>query len=169
MAFLSRNQFVAVATTMCAVGFLAAPASAYARPPAPLAPFCGNWVMPAGRFVINQDNSIVVEMDGWDGPTGTGRHIQYHLEHVLFGQPDVTTGTVDGAINGNKINFRAHWDPHQGSSLWNEYSGTIGDDGYASGTTRNSVGAVNNWGSVAPLTCVTQPGDPSMPDIVTSQ
>jgi hypothetical protein len=153
MTILSRTQLTAATTAVCAVGFLTMPASAHARPPIPLAPICDSFVMGPGTFVINQDNNIVVEMDGWDGKTGTGRRIKYHLEHDLFGQPDVTTGIADGAINGNKINFRAHWDPHPGSSQWNEYAGTIGDDGYARGTTRNSGGAVNKWGSVEPLKC----------------
>src|SRR5262249_44397212 len=122
-----RTRISAAASAVCAVGFLTMPTSAYARPPVPQAPFCGNWVIPAGNFVINQDNNIVVEMDGWDGETSSGQHIQYKLNFSLFGQPPgMTTGTVtDGAIEGNTIHFKADWDPRPGSSDWNEYTGTI--------------------------------------------
>lgn len=169
----NRTRIASVATALCAIGSLTMPGSAYARPPVPLAPFCGGWAIPAGTFVINQDNGIQVEMDGWDGPAPSQQRIQYKLNYSLFGQPPaVTTGTVtDGAIDGNTIHFKADWDPHPGSSDWNQYTGTIDDNGYASGTTYNDGqkrNSGNRWGSVAPLTCVGSPGVPWMPPIVTS-
>lgn len=171
---INRTQLTATAA-VCVVGLLIAPAAANARPPMPLAPFCGNWAMEPGPFVINQDNNIVVEMDGWDGQTPSGQHVQYKLSFSLFGQsPEVTPGAVvDGAIEGNTIHFKADWDPRPGSSDWNEYTGTIDADGYAHGTTHNDgqlgiFGDKNDWGSVQPLTCIGSPGLPWMPKVKTS-
>lgn len=174
MPYLNRVRLTA-AVTVCAVGFLTIPAVAYGRPPIPRAPVCGKWVIPAGSFVINQDNNIVVEMDGWGGESPSEQHIQYKLNFSLFGQPpEVTQGTVtEGAVEGDSIHFKADWDPRPGSSDWNEYSGKIDGDGYAHGTTHNdgqdsAQGEVNGWHSAGPLLCVPSPGVPWMPNIVTS-
>ncbi|WP_123026270.1 DUF4189 domain-containing protein [Mycolicibacterium stellerae] len=160
MTLLNRTR-IRAAIAICAVGYLAMPLSAYARPPAPLAPPCGNWVIPAGTFVINQDNGIVVEMEGWNGDAASGQPIRY-LSPALFGPKDVTTGHIATYKNAdiyhvNQIFFRADWDPHPGSSDWNDYRGTIDGNGYASGTTTNDGGATNGWRSVQPLKCTPGP------------
>lgn len=151
MTIFSKSTFIA--TALFAILSLVIPVVVQARPPIPRKPICDSFVIGPGTFVVNQSNHIVVEMDGWNGPKGVDKPIKYHLEN----NADATTGKVDGVIEGNKINFRAHWDPHPGSAAWNEYSGTIGDDGFARGTTRNNSGAQNNWGSVQPLQCAGSP------------
>ncbi len=161
MAIRNRTRITAAATALCAVGFLTMPVSAHA------APICDSWVIGPGQFEIKQDHvGILVEMDGWDGKLGAGKHIQYHLDFEFLGmRPEVTTGTVTaGAIEGNTIDFTAKWD----SKSWsNHYWGSIGDNGYASGTTEHN-GVREGWRSVDPLTCVGSPGVPWMPRIVTS-
>jgi Domain of unknown function (DUF4189) len=162
MSIRNRTRVFAFAAVLSAVGLMAMPASADARPPAPLAPACGSWIIPAGTFVINQDNGIVVEMEGWNSDAASGQPIQY-LSPALFGPKDVTTGHISTDLNAdihnvNKIYFRADWDPKPGSSDWNDYWGTIDDNGViVRGRTTNNGGVTNGWSSAKPLKCAAAP------------
>ncbi len=162
MAIRNRTRVLAFAAVVAAVGLQMIPPPADARPSAPLAPpACGNWVIPAGTFVINQDNGIVVEMEGWNADAASGQPIRY-LSPALFGPKGVTTGHVSTDKNADiyhvdHIYFRADWDPKQGSSDWNDYSGTIDGNGIARGATTNDSGVTNGWRSAKPLKCSIPP------------
>ncbi|MEW2418366.1 hypothetical protein AB0953_32405 [Streptomyces sp. NPDC046866] len=83
--------------------------------------------------------------------------------YAIVGKTAGTFGTVYGGMSGRSINFTAHWDQGPGAGLTNTYTGQVGDDGFASGTTRNNQNATNSWRSNEKMSCVYKPPPPPNP------
>jgi hypothetical protein len=131
--------------------FLAATALAFtagaivAVPAAQAEPTC---TVPGPHLTLHQANGydIVVSANGATlGPTGLAR-----------ANPEMATyGDVSGGIQGRTINFTITWSDNKGTA---HFTGTVGDDGVAHGTSSGPSVPVNLWNpgpwdSVGALTC----------------
>ncbi len=130
-----------------AVGFLTVPAPAQAVPMLPLAPACQYGF--TGGFGLQQSNGAAVTFST-NGPfeavgdahaTGTGGS-----------GLDTMEGKVNGGITGNQLAFTIRW--YSGPT--GKYTGTVGDDGFAHGTTFDVVNRESRatWDAMFPLSCV---------------
>lgn len=77
---------------------------------------------------------------------------------VIPGGEIGTYGNVSGGIQGRKIDFTITWDNNKGAA---HFTGTVGDDGVAHGTSTGPSVPINlwnpgAWNSVGPLTCTDQ-------------
>jgi len=136
-----------------AIGLLTVPMPAQADPTIPLAPACQYGF--TGGFGLQQSNGAVVTFST-NGPfeavgdahaTGTGGSGN-----------DTMEGKVNGGISGNQLAFTIRWY----SGPIGKYSGTVGDDGFAHGTTFDAANRESraNWDAMFPLSCV-QPAAPA--------
>jgi hypothetical protein len=134
---VTRKLLGAAAVVFAAGGFLAVPAHADAT--------C---TVPGQYLNLHQSNGydIVVSANGATlGPTGLAR-----------ATPELATyGDVSGGIQGRNIDFTITWSDNKGQA---HFTGTVGDDGVAHGTSTGPSIPVNLWNpgpwdSDGPLTC----------------
>ncbi|MCV7424780.1 SH3 domain-containing protein [Mycobacterium yunnanensis] len=126
--------------------------TAWALPPLPLAPTCTDYVYPSS-FELMQDNGILVAInDNGDRFDGGG------ASYTVPGKPDVT-GISTGRRTGRSIDISVNWS----NGFSNHYTGQIGDDLVARGSTVNNLGTSNSWYSLAKFTCVTPAPPPPPP------
>ena len=76
---------------------------------------------------------------------------------VIHGAPDQNSqGTVTGGVYGRNVEFRIAW---PGTKAYVLYTGTVGDDGFAHGTSTAIANPVNlaagPWDSTTALVCGT--------------
>jgi hypothetical protein len=143
------------AAAICAVGFLIFPVPAQAAPMFPLAPACQYGF--TGGFGLQQSNGAAVTFDT-NGPfEAVG---EAHATGTGGSGTDTMVGKVSGGLNGNQLAFTIRW--YTGPV--GKYSGTVGDDGFAHGTTFDAANRESRatWDSMFPLSCV-QPAAPPPP------
>ncbi|WP_345036332.1 hypothetical protein [Streptomyces sannanensis] len=105
--------------------------------------------------MLTQDNGITVQVPVSGSPrqsVGPGKAM-----YAIVGKTAGTFGTTYGGMNGRNINFTARWEQGPGAGLTNTYTGQVGDDGFASGTTRNNLNNTNSWRSNEKMSCVYKP------------
>jgi hypothetical protein len=68
------------------------------------------------------------------------------------------SGNVSGSINGTNVDFTIRWD----SGPQGHYTGTVGADGFAHGTTNDEAhpGSSAKWDGTVPLGCASTPEAP---------
>jgi len=93
-----------------------------------------------GPVILRQDNNIEVVVDTNGDRVTTAKYF-------IPNQGGTTSGTATGGLNGRTIDFNTNWNNGAGAGLSNHYTGTVNDDGSASGTTVNSLGTSNGWTS----------------------
>jgi hypothetical protein len=146
------SQVFAVATAMCAVGFLTVPTPAQAVPMLPLAPACTAYQF-NGDFVLDQSNGAHVDFNS-TGPVASG---------IAFvrGSSEMV-GDVSGGVQGRNLDFTIQWD----EGPRGHYTGTVGEDGLAFGRTvdMNNLESRATWHSTSPLQCITPPAAPAPAD-----
>lgn len=115
---------------------------------APVAHAEATCTVPGPHLTLHQSNGydIVVSANGAAlGPSGLAR-----------ANPEMATyGNVSGGINGRTIDFTIAWSDNKGTA---HFTGTVGDDGVAHGTSSGPSVPVNmwnpgSWDSVGALTC----------------
>ncbi|AQA04685.1 hypothetical protein BVC93_22230 [Mycobacterium sp. MS1601] len=111
--------------------------------PANAAPECADYVYPS-VMTLQQDNGLIVNLyhqgSSFDGP-GASVHGN--------GSPQVM-GTSSGSRIGDNLIFTIKWD----NGFENTYTGKIGADLVARGTTINNKGASNSWFSLSKYRCI---------------
>jgi hypothetical protein len=160
---VNRPRWLAVATTITAVGFLTATPPALARPlpPLPLAPACSQWGFP-GSFSLKQSTGDTVGFNA-TGPVATGPAT------ATGGINGPLQGNVHGGIQGDKLDFDINWGIAFNHPSVGHYSGVVGSDGFAHGDTADefSSNPSAHWDSTVPLVCSTpaasDPGPASAP------
>lgn len=141
----ARRFAEAGAIAIVMVGGTALPGPASAAPPMPLAPSDCDWIIFDTDSVVKQDNGIQVHI-AWGLPgSGTASYTSNGVEW----QGPVQGGVVKGT---NKLDFSvpfkvvsAAFDSNPAAPPTNHYTGTIGPNGSASGTTVNNSGVSNGW------------------------
>jgi hypothetical protein len=118
---------------------------------------CEDWVLGPTVWEVALDNGILVETYGWSGKamTTTPGGKAAFSEYFPPGGGAKTEGPSSGNINGRAINFSANWATGPGAGGSNTFTGNIGDDGTATGSTRNAQGVTNNWTSTDKVKCNT--------------
>ena len=149
------SQVIAVATAICAVGFLTVAVPAQADPMFPLAPACQYGF--TGGFGLQQSNGAVVTFDT-NGPFEAAGAA--HATGTGGSGLDTMEGKVSGGLSGNQLAFTIRWY----SGPIGKYTGTVGDDGFAHGTSFDAVNRESRatWDAMFPLSCV-QPTAPPPP------
>src|SRR5215210_6029177 len=99
-----RSPFIAAAVSMTALGILALPVPAQARPTFPLAPACNDYQF-NGQFSLNQSNGATVRFDS-NGQIATGRAVADTGGAAL----DLMRGNVGGGVQGRHLEFTIQWD-----------------------------------------------------------
>lgn len=122
-------------------GVTAAPAAAL--PPMLQAPACSDYIY-GPVMTLQQDNGLVVNVFH-QGNRFDGGGASVHGN----GSPEVK-GTSSGSRIDNNIIFTVKW----ANGFENTYTGKIGDDMVARGTTINNKGASNTWWSLGKYRCV---------------
>ena len=169
-----RAPFIAVAAVAITVaGQLAGSSPASAFPSAPLHPPCtNNWVA-YGPVTIDHSDGVTVRLN-WNGKTadprpdgatlflkdGTpaqvddnGHPVQHGGNKLFDSYHSDQTGTASGGINGSNIDFSIAWVSTKPVST-NHYTGTINQDGYASGKVTNSGNNITtSWHMEAAFAC----------------
>jgi hypothetical protein len=161
-----------VAAALGVLSQLAGPA-AHAVPSIPLHPPCtNNWVA-YGPSNFALDNGLKVTLN-WIGKTvdsspdaavllladrtpaqvdKDGHPVEHGGNKLFDSYHSDQTGTAAGGINGNDINVTVVWDSTKPISS-NNFVGTINSDGWANGTTTNSVNHITNkWTVEAAFPC----------------
>jgi len=139
--------FAAVAAiAIVTAGTIAISSTASATPPFPLAPTDCDWIIFGTDSTIKQDNGIQVHV-AWGHPgSGTGSYSSngFSWEGPVHGGVVKGTNTVDFTIN-----FALAAVPFGGApppaAPTNHYTGTIDQNGSASGSTVNNNGVSNGW------------------------
>jgi YD repeat-containing protein len=133
------------ATTIVAAGLVTGPVPAYAVPPAPLAPpACLQWAFAGPTGITNSGGKTVVNFNA----TGPSFNTTASTS-ALSGLP------ISGVIHENKfiqITLSMPGPPPATET----YSGAVGDDGIARGTSSNTspiVQSGGSWSTAAPLKC----------------
>lgn len=136
---------------LAAAGLVGSAAPAVALPPMPLAPACADYIYPS-VMTLQQDNGLIVNLHhqgaSFDGP-GASVHGN--------GSPEVR-GTSSGSRIDDNVIFTIKWD----NGFQNTYTGKIGPDMVARGTTINNKGVSNSWFSLGKYRCV-PPAAPAPP------
>jgi hypothetical protein len=146
-----RKALIAAASAISAMGLFVAQVPAQAAPMLPLAPACNDYAFP-NLLQVSQDNGITVQIPTSGKTVGPGRAM-----YAIVGKTSGTFGNAYGGINGRKIDFTVSWDEGPGAGFTNTYSGQVGNDGFASGTTRNNQNTSNGWRSSEKFTCADAP------------
>jgi hypothetical protein len=165
---------VAVAGVAITIGAqLAGSSPASALPPAPLHPPCtNNWVA-YGPVTIDHSDGVTVRLN-WNGkqadsrPDGAtlflkdgtpaqvddkGHPVQHGGNKLFDSYHSDQTGTASGGINGSNIDFNIVWVSTKPVST-NHYTGSINQDGYASGKVTNSGNNITtSWHMEAAFAC----------------
>jgi hypothetical protein len=139
-----RVGLLTAATALGAYGLLSGPAPAGARPPFPLAPACSQYQL-VGNFSLHQSNGFTVQFSG-------GLRSSSAVAMDSSGKT-VMTGPMTGGIDGSHIDFTAHWT----NGETGRYTGDIGPDGIAHGTTTDEThpGSSATFVSSPALQCAT--------------
>src|SRR5262249_1218832 len=100
-----------------------------------------------GNFAFNQSNGFSVSFPS-TGTTASG---------PATAMPGGNTGFVSGWIEGRQIHFLIRWPwANGGAGATGSYSGTVDDNGFASGSTVDVIDRERaSWNSTVPLGCVT--------------
>jgi hypothetical protein len=153
---------VATSAAIAAIGMLGSPI-ANATPLVPLAPTCKDYQF-SNVFNINQDNGILVNVSTAGTRVVPTNFISYNIPPY---KTKMTSGKGSGGITGRTIDFAVNWTLGPGAGLSNHYTGVIGDDGLAHGTTVNNRNDTNTWQTIEPLPCAAAapaaPVDPPAP------
>lgn len=144
----SSTSFGAALTAVGAAAIIALAPSAHALPgaPLPLAPADCDWIIFNTNSVIQQDNGIRVNVAWGRSGGGTGSYSSNGADW----QGPVRGGVVTGT---NKLDFTINFSLTGGgfgggpapADPTNHYTGTIDQNGSASGTTVNNAGVSNGW------------------------
>jgi hypothetical protein len=140
----------AAATAVSAVGISLMPVSML--PVAHAA--CEDWILGPTVWEFAFDNGALIETYGWSGKTMTktpGGKPAF-AEWFPPGGGDKTEGPATGSINGRAITVTANWVTGPGAGGPDTFSGTIDDNGVASGTL-NGMG----WHSTDKVKCAPAP------------
>ena len=152
---VNRSQLLAAATALTAIGFLTVSPPAQAHRMLPLAPACSQYGF-NGSFSLKQSNGDTVSFNA-NGPAASG------TAHATGGLNGPLQGPVSGGIQGDKLDFKVAW----GADSVGDYTGSVGDDGFAHGDTSDEwqpfgpvIGStpppyVAHWDSTVPLVCTT--------------
>ncbi|MGI5128896.1 hypothetical protein ACQEVB_18980 [Pseudonocardia sp. CA-107938] len=138
---------------------LAAPTAAAAEipvRPAALSATCDKYEF-AGLLQMEQPGGYVVQVPA------SGDKVGGRAAYAIPGRTTLTLGTASGGITGRAVDFTVTWDEGVGAGVWGHYTGQIGDDGHASGTTTSSRGDTSTWRSSDALSCVTPATSESKP------
>jgi hypothetical protein len=152
-----KTLVAASAAAISTIGLLTCPALAQAEPMFPLAPACDNYELgnSGALLQLNQSDGVVVQLPT-SGPSlqnaGPGR-----VMYLIPGRTEGTFGNAYGGIQGRNINFTVKWDQGPGAGHTNTYTGRVGDDGFATGTTTSTDRATSNWRSTWGHNCVYKP------------
>ncbi|MCW2663829.1 MAG: hypothetical protein JWP83_4981 [Mycobacterium sp.] len=146
-----RPGLLVASTAITPAGSLIGSPSAHAQPMLPLAPSCSQFGFP-GNFALKQSTGDTVRFNS-TGPVASG---PAHATGGINGDFD---GTVNGGIEGDKLDFTISW----GIIFWNQstaskghYTGFVDNEGFAHGDTYDeSRGASGHWDSTVPLVCAT--------------
>jgi hypothetical protein len=154
-------QRLAAATAIAATGLIALPALAQARPMAPLAPQCTQWVFAGDYFDLTTTKDYKVSVNSNGATLGPGA-----VTFFRFAGTNGVYGKASGGISsGTNFNLYVNWE--DGSP--GQYVGVIDVNGYVSGYVLNG-GA--DWKSNEPLKCAISasappPADPATPATAT--
>jgi hypothetical protein len=124
------------ATAIASGGFLPV-STAHAGP---------NCTVPGPHLDLHQSTGYDVTVDASGAALGP-------TARVLAQQP-TSPGNVTGSISGRTLDFTIMW---SGSKAYVHFTGTVGDDGFAHGTSTGSETPVKldpgAWDSITRLTC----------------
>jgi hypothetical protein len=135
---MKKSQLIAAAAALGAGGLLAAPAA-----------HAASCTVTGDHINLTHDfprHSVYVQANGSTlGPEAV----------VSTNGIDPVYGKVSGSIAGTAVDFIIDWNDNQGQA---HYRGTVGPDGFASGTSSGNVIPINlwnptNWKSDQPLNC----------------
>jgi hypothetical protein len=106
-----------------------------------------NCTVPGAHLNLHHSSGYDVTIDASGGSLGPGA--------VVRVTPELSSdGNVSGGIKARNIEFRISW---YGTKSYVYFTGTVGDDGIAHGTSTGITDPVNlnegPWDSVDPLTC----------------
>lgn len=151
------SRVLAVATAICAVGFLTVPTPVHAGPMLPLAPACQyGFIGDLGEFKFAQSNGAHVTLltDGPYDAVGVAR-----ATRTGGSGDEEMAGIVKGGLSGNQLDFVITWN----NGPIGKYNGTVDDAGFVHGTTFDVVDPESRatWDSTTRLGCVTPPAAPA--------
>ncbi|HKV19577.1 MAG TPA: hypothetical protein VJR50_11125 [Mycobacterium sp.] len=116
-----------------------------------------DWVPPA-HSVFHQDNGLAIQIDWANG--GQGGQASYAGAQGMDWEGPINGGVAKGS---NKIDFTVPWriksvtytnDAPIPAAPTNHYTGTVAENGRASGTTVNNAGVSNTWFDDGGWTCM---------------
>jgi hypothetical protein len=146
----------AVATATSAIGIVILPV-----PTAPVAnAACEDWIAGPTAYGFTQNNGFVGDLFGWSGKSLTatpGGRPAYAWIFPQGGGPK-SEGAATGNINGRAINFTINWQTGPQAGKVGNYTGTIDDNGIASGTAHGIP-----WRAHDALKCGAAPANPGAP------
>jgi hypothetical protein len=136
---IAQKVSVAAAIAIAAGGFLAVP----------VAHADTNCTVPGAHLNLHHSSGYDVTVDASGTSLGPGGVVRVTPEQ----SSDVY---VTGSIQGRSIEFRISW---SGTKAYVSFTGTVGDDGIAHGTSSGIASPVTlkegPWDSVEPLACST--------------